>query len=44
MLQEVIPFFKFKCENDNNSGEYILNMSMVTTETNEVNMQISLYD
>lgn len=43
ILQELISFFKFKCENDNSSGEYIVSISTVTTETSIVSMQRYLY-
>lgn len=43
ILQEAIPLFNSKCENGNTSGEYILNKSTVTTETNKVSVQRYLY-
>lgn len=43
ILQELISFFKFKCENDNSSGDYIVSISTVTTETSKVSMQRYLY-
>lgn len=39
----MISFFKFKCENDNGSGDYIVSISTVTTETSKVSMQRYLY-